>query len=94
MWTGKGIGTLFPGVEVPASPFRKLRGSPPPGWKIASSSRGRGGNMDNKEFVSGRHGLSSGVCPGGLFSVGDGHGCQGDGESVRHRNRDGDDGDF
>ncbi len=80
----KGIGTLFPGVEVPLSPFFGNFGvAPPPGMgKIASSFPGEwGGNMDNKEFVSGATVYLPVFIPGGLFSVGDGHGCQGDGEA-------------
>ena len=60
--------------------------APPPGWgAIPTQPRKNGGNMDNKELVAGTTLYLPVHVDGALFSCGDGHGVQGDGEGLRHR---------
>src|SRR5438874_329966 len=56
--------------------------APPPAWGMISTAppRKNGGNLDNKELVAGTTLYLPIFVPGALFSVGDGHGVQGDGE--------------
>jgi acetamidase/formamidase len=56
--------------------------APPLGWGRISTIAPRihGGNLDNKELVKGSTLYLPVHAPGALFSVGDGHGAQGDGE--------------
>jgi len=56
--------------------------APPPGWGRVSTlpPRRNGGNLDNKELVAGTTLYLPVFVDGALFSVGDGHGVQGDGE--------------
>ena len=57
--------------------------APPPAFGTIASKEPRihGGNMDNKELqVAGRRCILPVWVPGANFSVGDGHGVQGDGE--------------
>ena len=71
------------GAEVPLRPFFGVMGvAPPPGWGRISSiqPRAHGGNMDNKELVAGTTLYLPVFNPGALFSAGDGHAVQGDGE--------------
>ena len=79
----KEIGRFGPGIELPLCPFFGNFGVAPPTQmgRVASTFPGVwGGNMDNKELVSGTTIYFPVFAPGALFSVGDGHGCQGDGE--------------
>jgi acetamidase/formamidase len=71
------------GQELPLDPFFGNFGvAPAPGWGRLSSVQPRafGGNMDNKELRAGATVYFPVFVPGALFSVGDGHGVQGDGE--------------
>jgi acetamidase/formamidase len=71
------------GQELPLSPFfGNLGVAPPVQWGRLSSKEPRafGGNMDNKELVAGSAVYFPVFVPGALFSVGDGHALQGDGE--------------
>ncbi len=71
------------GAEVPLRPFFGVMGvAPPPAWGRISSiqPRAHGGNMDNKELVAGTTLYLPVFNPGALFSAGDGHAVQGDGE--------------
>ena len=71
------------GAEVPLRPFFGIMGvAPPPSWGRISSiqPRAHGGNMDNKELVAGTTLFLPVFNSGALFSAGDGHGVQGDGE--------------
>ena len=71
------------GQEVPLAPFFGVMGTaPPPAWGMISTAppRKNGGNLDNKELVAGTTLYLPIFVPGALFSVGDGHGVQGDGE--------------
>ncbi|SDR47101.1 Acetamidase/formamidase [Rhizobiales bacterium GAS113] len=71
------------GQEVPLAPFFGVMGTAPPaGWGMVSTlpPRRNGGNLDNKELVAGTTLYLPIFVDGALFSVGDGHGAQGDGE--------------
>jgi len=71
------------GMAVPAQPFFGVMGvAPPPAvGRITSVVPGSfGGNIDNKELGAGAVLYLPVAVPGALFSAGDGHGAQGDGE--------------
>ena len=74
----------FPwGKTIPLAPFFGVMGvAPPPEWGRITTliPRAFGGNMDNKELVAGTTLYLPVFVPGALFSCGDGHGAQGDGE--------------
>lgn len=63
-------------------PFMGVMGMPPaePGIHPTAPPRVTGGNIDCKELVAGSTLYLPIAVPGGLFSVGDGHALQGDGE--------------
>jgi acetamidase/formamidase len=78
-----GLAEVAPGVAVPTRPFfGQLGVAPPPGWgRLDSRPPNRhGGNMDNKELLPGTRLLLPVANEGALFSLGDGHAAQGDGE--------------
>jgi acetamidase/formamidase len=71
------------GLTVPLRPFFGIIAvAPKAAYGTVSSIEPReyGGNLDNKELVAGSTLLLPVQVPGALFSVGDGHGVQGDGE--------------
>ncbi len=71
------------GIVLPLSPFFGVMGvAPPPHFGEITSIEPRvhGGNMDNKMLVDGSTLYLPVWAEGALFSCGDGHGCQGDGE--------------
>ena len=75
--------TLPWGTELPMAPFFGVMGvAPPPAFGTIASKEPRihGGNLDNKELTAGSTLFLPVWVPGGNFSVGDGHGVQGDGE--------------
>ena len=75
--------TLPWGQTLPLSPFFGSFGvAPPPAWGALSSREPRafGGNMDNKELGVGATVYFPVFTEGALFSAGDGHAVQGDGE--------------
>jgi acetamidase/formamidase len=77
------VGKLPWGLELPLRPFFGIMAvAPPPAWGPVASPppRRNGGNMDNKELVAGTTLFLPIHVDGALFSVGDGHGVQGDGE--------------
>jgi acetamidase/formamidase len=79
----RGIGTLPWGAEIELAPFFGVMGvAPPPVYGVVTSivPREFGGNMDLKELVAGTILYLPVWAPGALFSAGDGHGVQGDGE--------------
>ncbi len=79
----RGIATLPWGAEIELAPFFGVMGvAPPPVYGAVTSivPREFGGNMDLKELVAGTMLYLPVWAPGALFSVGDGHGVQGDGE--------------
>ncbi|HIF76962.1 MAG TPA: amidase, partial [Sulfitobacter sp.] len=79
----RGIARLPWGLELPLAPFFGVMAvAPPPEWgRIATiEPRKHGGNLDNKELVAGSTLYLPVFNEGALFSCGDGHGAQGDGE--------------
>jgi acetamidase/formamidase len=71
------------GHVVALSPFMGAMGMPPdePGMLSTGPPRATGGNLDCKELVAGSTLYLPIAVDGGLFSVGDGHAAQGDGEA-------------
>jgi acetamidase/formamidase len=70
-------------LTLPLSPFFGVMGvAPPMEWGQISTKepRAHGGNLDNKELVAGSTLFLPVHTAGALFSAGDGHGVQGDGE--------------
>jgi acetamidase/formamidase len=79
----KNTGRLPWGLELPLAPFFGVMAvAPPPQWGMVSTlpPRRNGGNLDNKELVKGATLYLPIMVDDALFSVGDGHGVQGDGE--------------
>ncbi|MFL6797747.1 MAG: acetamidase/formamidase family protein [Xanthobacteraceae bacterium] len=79
----KGSWRLPWGQEVPLRPFFGVMAvAPPMAWGAISTAppRQNGGNLDNKELVAGSTLYLPIFVEDALFSVGDGHGVQGDGE--------------
>jgi acetamidase/formamidase len=77
------VGRMPWGLDLPLKPFFGVMGvAPPPAWGRITTvmPRAHGGNMDNKELKPGTTVYFPVFNEGGLFSVGDGHGVQGDGE--------------
>jgi len=77
------LGRLPWGAELPLRPFFGVMGvAPPIPWGAISTlpPRRNGGNLDNKELIAGSTLYLPIHIDGALFSVGDGHGAQGDGE--------------
>ena len=70
------------GREIALRPFPGVLGMPPPEPGIHSTVPPRvwGGNLDCKELVEGATLFLPIPVDGALFSAGDGHACQGDGE--------------
>jgi acetamidase/formamidase len=71
------------GAELPLAPFFGVMGvAPPPAYGTISTVQPRehGGNLDNKEIGAGSTLFLPVWAEGALFSAGDGHGVQGDGE--------------
>ena len=80
---GRGVARMPWGAALPLSPFFGVMGvAPPLGWGRISTiePRAHGGNIDNKELVAGTTLYLPVHVAGALFSCGDGHGAQGDGE--------------
>jgi len=77
------MGRLPWGTDIPLRPFfGVMANAPPRAWGTVSSIQPRqfGGNMDNKELVAGTTLYLPVFVDNALFSVGDGHAAQGDGE--------------
>ncbi|MCI5112470.1 MAG: acetamidase/formamidase family protein [Marivita sp.] len=75
--------TLPWGLKLPLAPFFGVMAvAPPREWGRISTiePRAHGGNLDNKELVAGTTLYLPVHTEGALFSCGDGHGAQGDGE--------------
>jgi acetamidase/formamidase len=71
------------GLTVPLRPFFGIMAVAPAaeyGMLSTVEPREFGGNMDNKEFIPGTSLFLPVQVPGALFSAGDGHAVQGDGE--------------
>ena len=73
---------LRPGVRVPLAPFLGVMGVAlaEPGEHSTIPPRAQGGNMDIKQLTTGSTLFLPVAVDGGLFSCGDGHAAQGDGE--------------
>lgn len=79
----RNVARLSWGLELPLAPFFGVMGvAPPAQWGALSTlpPRRNGGNLDNKELVAGTTLYLPVHVDGANFSVGDGHGAQGDGE--------------
>lgn len=79
----RGIATMPWGLELDLNPFFGVMAvAPPPVWGRISTIEPRafGGNIDNKELIAGTTLYLPVFAEGALFSCGDGHGAQGDGE--------------
>ena len=79
----RGVATLPWGTELRLQPFFGVMGvAPPSEWGAITSiiPRRHGGNLDNKELGTGATLYLPIHVDGALFSAGDGHGVQGDGE--------------
>ena len=71
------------GLELPLAPFFGVMGvAPPADWGAINTKepRAHGGNLDNKELGEGATLWLPVWTEGAMFSAGDGHGVQGDGE--------------
>lgn len=77
-----GIGRNQHSHTIALRPFMGVMGMPPDeaGWHPTAPPRVCGGNIDCKELVAGSTLYLPITVPGALFSVGDGHAAQGDGE--------------
>ena len=78
-----GVAEIAPGLHVPTRPFfGQLGVAPPPEWgRLDSRPPNRhGGNIDCKELIAGTRLFLPVAVPSALFSAGDGHAAQGDGE--------------
>ncbi len=78
-----GVAEMPWGLKLPLAPFFGVMAvAPPPQWGRISTiePRAHGGNLDNKELVAGTTLYLPVHTEGALFSCGDGHGAQGDGE--------------
>jgi len=77
------VALFAPGIEIPLHPFFGTMGVAPAAWlgRINDAPPDYiGGNLDNKALVEGAILYLPIQQPGALFSVGDGHAGQGDGE--------------
>src|SRR4051794_35066309 len=78
-----GRSTMFaPGIEISLAPFCGVMGVAPaePGWHSTIPPRAVGGNMDVRQLTAGATLALPVQVPGALFSVGDAHAAQGEGE--------------
>lgn len=77
-----GIARSEHGFEVETRPFLGTIGCCPDAedWHMGWHPTAQGGNLDAKELVAGTTIYYPAAVPGGLFSLGDGHARQGDGE--------------
>src|SRR5262245_22917237 len=77
------VGQFAKGIEIPLRPFFGCMGVAPPAsvGRVSSGPPGvHAGNLDNKELVAGTTLFIPVHVAGALFSVGDGHAAQGNGE--------------
>jgi len=79
---GAGVARLGDGIEIPLDPFPGVMGVAPATDEMLSTipPRANGGNMDNKYLRPGTTVYFPVFVEGGLFSIGDTHAVQGDGE--------------
>lgn len=79
----RNVGVMPWGLELDLKPFFGVMGvAPPKGWGRITSvmPQSTGGNLDNKELTAGSTLYLPVYTEGAMFSCGDGHGAQGDGE--------------
>jgi len=71
-----------PGISIPFRPFPGVMGVAPDTEELLSTvpPRHNGGNMDDRDMVEGTTAYFPVLVEGGLFSIGDPHVAQGDGE--------------
>lgn len=76
------VAELRPGVRIPLQPFCGIMGVAPaePGEHSTIPPRPAGGNLDVRHLTEGSTLRLPVLVDGALFSCGDGHGAQGDGE--------------
>jgi acetamidase/formamidase len=74
--------SFAPGIVIPINPFLGVMGVSPKAGEKRSTTIPEyfGGNMDNKELVAGTRLFLPVQVKGALFSTGDAHAAQGDGE--------------
>jgi acetamidase/formamidase len=78
---GGGVAEFLPGVTIPLAPFCGVLGLASPGEPRSTiPPTEQGGNMDTRHLTAGAVLWLPVAVPGGLFSLGDGHAAQGDGE--------------
>lgn len=79
--TQNNLAEFGPDIRIPIRPFFGNLGVAPPIGRISSGPPAyNGGNLDNKWLVAGTKVYFPVQVPGALFSVGDGHAAQGNGE--------------
>jgi acetamidase/formamidase len=77
----KKLASFGHGIQIPVRPFFGNLGVAPPEGKLSSAPPAyNAGNLDNKWLVAGTKVYIPVQVPGALFSAGDGHAAQGDGE--------------
>ncbi len=78
----RGTATVAPGVEVPIGPFLGTMGvhTDEPGQHSPFPPHKGAGNVDNRHLIAGSTLWIPIWCEGALFSCGDAHAAQGDGE--------------
>lgn len=78
----RSVTEFAPGIALPLAPFLGVMGvAPRPGARMPAAIPGYfGGNIDNKELREGATLFLPVSVPGALFSAGDAHAAQGDGE--------------
>ncbi|MCC6792860.1 MAG: acetamidase/formamidase family protein [Thermomicrobiales bacterium] len=76
------VAVFAPGIHVPMAPFCGVMGVAPaePGRHATPPPRRVGGNLDIRQLTAGATLLLPVETPGALFSTGDAHAAQGDGE--------------
>jgi len=75
------VAEFAPGIRIPVHPFFGVLGVAPPEGRLSSGPPAyNGGNMDNKWLVAGTKVYLPVHVPEAMFSAGDGHAAQGDGE--------------
>ena len=78
---GSGVAEFLPGVQIPLAPFCGVLGLAPAGEPRSTIPPTElGGNMDTRHLIAGATLWLPVAVPGALFSLGDGHAAQGDGE--------------
>jgi acetamidase/formamidase len=76
-----GRAEFLPGVRIPLAPFCGVLGLASPGEPRSTiPPTESGGNMDTRHLTAGARLWLPVTVPGALFSLGDGHAAQGDGE--------------